>query len=317
MVLQSVNAQHYLRCQRVYINTDNKDPVRSRSNFDMVLDLPELYENVQSVELVSWMVPFDISPTIFVDNELLDVTFAEENGDERISATLTIPRGGYTAQTLLDMLVLLMTNWLENLGNDHYYTRTPRPGQILSRTDTVFTTGIQDGKIWMTALRDLRDVSDAPDFTLVDQELPIDFQFLFGSGPNAGSPLATTLGMTPDTDTYLGEVAGIRISGPRGVAFPVLSMHRSVDVFVDDVDYQVARVPLTRADFVSKRFVHTKFRLLDTPIRHTQEIRARLRFSDGSEPATLSTNGYDLVFDYLLLSPETCIPRWVRQQLQM
>ena len=353
MGLESVDTPHYLVCRRVYVNTDNKDPTRSRSNFDVVVDLAELYTRVQALELVSWMVPFDISPTIKAGvNDVLYVKAIATMGGETVfppnpeeTTTITVPEGAYSAQELADTIKAALEAWLNGIPSDYYngaYTYTYAQwqynntfyGQLtyaeylaevearggtthgwgnITVSTVVEVSGAAEGRLFFRPYRSLT-VDLHPNAPSTREE-PLALQFLFASGATTNR-LAWTLGMTPLLDTYLGTANGFEVNGPLGVSVPRLGLYRSVGVFVAGVQHQVAQVPLTAAaDFVTRRFVKTRFRLLDKPIRRMDEISVALRFRDGSEPATLSTNGYDLVFDFLLLSPETCVPMWVRQQL--
>lgn len=303
MVLQSINALHYLRCQRVYVNTDEKDQVRSRSNFDVVVELDQLYEKVQAIELVSWVVPFDMAPTLYearlgvTANNIIDVFLTNPPGHTAVlTHAVTLQPGGYTSASDLGASIAgQIVTEIDTLGHATYNSTT---------NAFAVNSSVTDGKISFSA-------------TVTGALTPVDLQFLFGSGANAASAPARALGLPVGVDTPILLVGGTDIQGPVGIIPAQMSPWRYVDVNVTGVNYKMARVPLTGPDFVAKRFNKTKFRLLDTPIRRTQEIRAVLTLAGGLEPVTVSTNGYDMVYDYLLLSPEMCIPHWVVQSLQM
>lgn len=303
MVLQDFDAPHYLRRERVFINTDTKDPVRSRSDYDMVFDLDDFYEKVQSVELVSWTIPFDMSPTIYrafgtnPANNLLDIRLSDPPGNANVLEFTTelISFGYGTLEEFGQSVVDQITFRLLTLGDPYYNPDT---------NDFVMSYSITGGKLSFSAIVD-------------DPPVVVDVRFLFGTGTNAGSTPATALGMVDGVDTPITTVNGYDIHGPIGVVPAILSPFRYTDVKVSGVDYNVARVPLTGPDFVTKRFNKTKFRLVDTPIRNVQETRITLTLPNGIEPIKVSTNGYDMVLEYLVLSPETGVPKWMVQSFGM
>lgn len=299
MVLQEFNTPQYLRRERVFINTDTKDPVRSRSDYDMVFDLDDFYEKVQAVELVSWTVPFDMSPTIYegsstrTGNNFLDIRFSDPPGNANVLdfTVELLPNGYATVEDFGQSVIDQITGALVTL-NDAYYNPTTN--------NFVMSYSVTGGKLSFSAVVD-------------NPAVVVDVRFLFGSGPNAGSTPATAFGMVDGVDTPITSVNGFDIHGPIGISPAIISPFRYTDVAVSGVDYNVARVPLTGVDFVTKRFNRTKFRIIDTPLRNVQDTRITLTLPNGVEPIKVSTNGYDMVLEYLVLSPETGIPKWMHQ----
>lgn len=303
MVLQDFEGPQFLRCERLFVNTENKDPIRSRSNFDMVFELSEVFEKVQAVELVSWTVPYDMSPTIYEAttslpaNNLLDVRLSDPPGNTHIlEFTVELQPLGYASVEALGQSIGdQITFRLRELADPFY------------DVDVNFCTvtySVTRGKLSFAA-------------SVGDPAVAVDMRFMFGTGPSAGATPARALGMTDGVDTLIATVNGYDFQGPVAGLPALLYPARYVDVTVSGVDYKVARIPLTNTDFVTNRFNRTKFRLLDNSLRRIQDTRITLTLPKGVEPVTISTSGYDMVLDYLVLTPVGGIPYWLVQSFKV
>jgi hypothetical protein len=309
MPLQTFAGPQYLRCDRIFVNTNERDLEQSRSKFDMLIHLDQLYEKVVSMELVSWNMPYDIAPTIFAEsllnraNNLLDVEIEDVPSVIGSQAyTVALQEGGY--KTVEDMgrdITRQLNNTMDNIDglyvpHDDIVTG-PRAG-----AETVWHFSSSNGKLTFFV-----DKSGVPN--------SMSAKFLFTTGPSAGSTPAVTLGFTTEADTLV--FTSPLILGPTSTFPVILSPLRFVDVFVDEVDEfnPMIRIPLSGDLYSTERWNTNSFRLLTKPIRNTQEIHVRLEMVGGLAPESVSTNGFDLIFDVLLLSPEITVPTWVNQTL--
>ena len=313
MPLASYKAPTYIRCDRLFVNTEDKNRVRSKSNFDVIVELDQLYEKVIAIELSTYNIPFDISPMFSdgsdgrIQNNLLDVRFTTLATAGGHPATVTINvdlsnRGFGTFQEVAEFLTDEIESELLLAGVapfDPLHAVEPFNMDI---------TVVQGCKLSFNAQF---TNTGAP---IVQPSAQV--EFLFTTGPGVGFTPWTVLGFPSDADTILSAIPLINF--PYSVLPLQLSLERWVDVIVEQASEldPVSRVPISGEDYDTDRFNVTKPRLLTKPIRNMQEIRVRLAMQDGNEPTSVSTNGFDFVFDLLVISPEQCIPSWIQQELQ-
>lgn len=162
--------------------------------------------------------------------------------------------------------------------------------------------------------------------------------FLFGSGPNANRSAWKVFGFAEGVDTPLKPVQANAIPGTLGAGFIFFDITtegalgtriiqrdplRYIDVRVPNVDSSLSRkVPVTRIFLQSALFInnggylpnHT--RLLTTPLPYQDDLNIQLVMEDDVQPNPSAANGWHVTFDLLLVSPENCIPNWIKFVLE-
>jgi hypothetical protein len=305
MPLQNFDGASYLRSDRIFVNTNERDVGQSHSKFDFQQPLDQLYEKIVSMELVSWNLPFDMAPCIFAESELNETNNLLDVEIRDVAAilgtqtfTVELLEAGYkTVEDMARDITRQLNLQMQVIGG------TYSPVAIIDGgTETVWHSTVQDGKISFFA-----DSSGVPNSMLT--------RFLFTSGPSAGSTPATVLGFQTEADTIT-EVSPL-IIGPTSTFPVILSPLRFVDVFVSQIDElsPVMRIPLSGDLYDTDRFHVNSFRLLTQPVRKLQELNIRLEMIGGLSPEPVSTNGFDLIFDVLLLAPQLAVPSWTKQLL--
>jgi len=254
--------------------------------------------------LVSWNVPYDMAPCIFAESELnvvnnlLDVEIDTVPPSASQAYTVALIEAGY--KTVEDMAreIVRQLNLQMDLELGTYSTASIADGG----TETLWHATVQDGKI---------------SFFVESSGVPnsMSAKFLFSSGPSAGSTPASALGFQTENDTIV-SISPLLL-GPTSTFPVILSPLRFVDVFIAEIDElsPVMRIPLSGDLYSTHRMHPNSFRLLTQPIRTLQEIHVRLEMVGGLSPESVSTNGFDMIFDILALSPQQSVPTWVGQLL--
>jgi hypothetical protein len=273
----------------------------------MLIHLDQLYEKIVAMELVSWNMPFDIAPCIFEEsllsraNNLLDVEIEDVPSVLGIQAyTVVLKEEGF--KTVEDMAISItgQLNSALQVANDVYLWDSGENAPAAN--EIAWHYSVLDGKI---------------SFFAQSRSIPNSMlsRFMFSTGPSAGSTPALTLGFTTEADT-LTSMSPLLVNPVS--TFPViLSPLRFVDVFIDEISElrPVVRIPMSGDLYSTDRWHRNSFRLLTNPIRNMQEIHVSLRMVGGAAPESVSTNGFDMIFDLLLLAPEQTVPTWVNQSL--
>jgi hypothetical protein len=307
MPLQTLPSRNYLRCERIHVNSNDRSD-QSKSAFDFVVPLDQLYEKVVAFELVSWNVPYATAPCIFSEtrltspNNLLDVRLTDVPSvvGSRTFA-VEMHEAGYA--TVEDLAIDLENQLMWHMDAEDFEYHTEGAGAV----DPVrFRVTHEDGKLNVTSQMRAGAV-------FVDNSMSV--EFLFTSGPNAGSTPATVFGFTTEADTLISTSP--LILGPVSTFPVILSPFRYIDVFLKDVPElkPMARIPLSGDLYATENHNTNSFRLLTQPIRNIQELHIQLTMVNGADPEPVTTNGFDFVFDLLLLDPNNCVPTWIQQQL--
>lgn len=298
MALESVDRLSILRCERVLVDSNDRDTLRSPSPFDVLVPLESGYDRMVAMELVSWNLPLDMAATIYPDmgtdlrtNRFLDVRLVSASPAATLEYTCELELAGYrTAAEFGDVVRESLDVAMDAQAHATFSTAN---GYAWESTE-------EGGKLSFQVLK-----SGVPGLVTAE--------FLFGSGPSHGFSPFAALGFPREEDTYLSAP----ITGPVATLPAQLSPFRFVDVTAVGVNggYKVARVPLTGEDYIARRHRRPRFRLFTRPNSSFSELALRLTLAGGRRPVTVSTNGFDLAFDALLLSPEARVPSWVRQVL--
>lgn len=308
MPLQALDSQSYVRRTRLLVDSDKRDE-SSLSQFDFVFELPTPYERVIGLELVGYNMKRDVQQTLIADNPpfygnlFIDVYMDNKSTftDPYYFTVELAPRNYTSAADFAVDLTTALNNAMDAGGHGTYNT-----GLGVSWAVTVSS---DDSLILL-------------DYTVTGGNTYT--QFLFGTGPNAHRSAARVLGFPEGVDTqeyreYIVPVFGTAfIDKPQQSASANLNRWRYIDVRIDEFREldPVARIPLLGPNDLKEGEDLARVRLLTNPVRELSSMRFKLTMPDGSAPLERSLGGFDLVFDVLLLAPETGIPTWVQQKLE-
>lgn len=321
MPLFQPEGNHYLKRTRVYVDTDDRDQARSKSQFDFVIELNALFENVVSLELVDYNIKRDLQQTFmsangrFGGNTKIDV-FMDDTAtfSNPYSFTVTIPPRDYATVTeLASDLQTLLNNTMDAGGNAFHNT-----GSSVSWTVTAVPTVINpDGNDRIDSLR--FDVEQGAGSNTIFA------QFKFFTGDNSADSAGYTLGFPEGSDSNpyivrdLGGGAIITFAVPTVSEQVKLTNRRYVDIYSDQFPElkPISRISLEDdIDTVQNFDANDKPRLLTNPVKRLQDLRIRMVLPpDDRPPLENSIGGFDLVFDILQVRGDINIPQWVKQGL--
>lgn len=312
MPLESTGApgEQYIRRVRIHVDPDERDRTRSKSQFSFLYPLNNLYEKVIGIELVDYNVRSGIQRT-FVEregqipgNNKVDIHMEDvATGLQVLDFTLTIP-----SETLSDPL-----NNLSGYLND----------QMDAQGHAFHNTGA--GVLWT--------VTTETDPNPLGQDSTLQFQveagavantieanFLFGTGANVGDSAAEVLGFPAGVDTAVfvdatGTIQYYPIPTHQPTAYPFRYLTVNVREFPELKPLATIFLTDNTSYSLSREGMH-RTRLLHDPVKRMEEMRIDLTLADGRSPVTEFCSGVDLVFELLLVAPETTVPGWVEQQFR-
>lgn len=326
MPLFTLDTPHYINRRRVFIDADERDLAKSRSIWNAHYSLDEYYSKIQSIELVSYNIPRYIMPTFVnsritalgenvVGNNKLDIRLADVPETVSLTFTVTFSPGLYASVSdLTSVLPTLIETQMDAEGDANFNTG-------VGVNFTVYT--LPSSTYASDRVQVISDISG--DHTAISME------YLFGSGDNTDDSAWNVFGFKKGVDNggYRQVVAGnasmtaIELFDPVPDSEFTVSPYRYIDVYIDEAPElsPVARIFMTdekttSANYTTNQLVDNKTRLLnDLPIRKLSTITVRLEFEGKIIPTEEFECGYDLVFDFLVLSPEQDTPKWTKQQL--
>lgn len=313
MPLQSSHAhgKEYIRRVRVYVDPDERDRGASRSQFSFIFPLKNIYENVIACELVDYTVRSRLQRTFVEEtgglpgNNMVDIHMEDvATGLEVLDFTLVIPPETFTAP--LASLTSLLNTQMDAQGHAYHNTGN---GVVW----TVTTLDTQNAKGQDGALQFKVERLATPD--------TIEASFLFGSGTNRRNSAAAVLGFEPGVDTApFTDALGTTWYYPVPDYTTTVTPFRHLNVFVREFPElaPLATIALTSTtDYsVNRQETPHNTRLLTEPVATLDQLRVDLTLPDGRFPTTEQCGAVDLVFDLLMLSPETSVPRWLKQQFK-
>lgn len=283
------------------MDPDERDMSRSESQFSFLYPLKDEYEKVVACELVDYSVRKRLQRT-FVEatdgktgNNLVDIHMEDvATGLQVLDFTLVIPPETFTSP--IDILTSYLNTQMDAQAHPYHNTGN---GVVWSVT-TLATTNANgiDG-----ALNFNVELASTPGTIAVS--------FLFGSGANAANSAAVVLGFEPGVDTPLTTDGPV----PSYVTTPTPFRYLNVTIREFDEHKPLATIFLTDTeDYSLTREGMHRPRLLTAPTRDLYELRVDLTLPDGRYPTPEQCGAVDLVFDLLLLAPESSVPAWVNHQ---
>lgn len=312
MPLQASNPYHgeYIRRVRLHVDPDERDRTRSPSQFSFLYPLKDEYEKVVACELVDYNVRTRLQRTFvertgdYPGNNHVDIHMEDvATGLQVLDFTLVIPPETLTAP--LDNLSTLLNNQMDAQGHAYHNTGNG----VLWTVTTLATANAkgQDGAL------DFKVERGATAGT-------IQATFLFGSGPNTRDSAAAVLGFEPGGDTApFVDSTGTTwyYPVPQYVTTPIPFRYLNVNIREFSELAPLATIFLTNTtDYSLTREGMHRPRLLVKPARNIYELRIDLTLPDGRYPTPEQCGAVDLVFDLLLLAPESNIPDWVEHEFQ-
>lgn len=320
MPLAQLPGESYIRRTRVYIDSDKRN-INSKSQFDFNYDLDELYEKIIGIELVGYNIKKDCQQTFseasgsLNGNNIIDIRMDDvATHTNPLFFTVTIPPRNYSDINELASDLQLLIN-----------TEMDLQGHVLHNTGA--------GVVWsVTGFADPIDSSVNLIFAIDENgnEKTIEGRFMFNTGSNTHNNAAFPLGFYEGADTPVTYVAQIVVflfpalavfNVPLIIRGTKLSPYRFLDLRIKEASEldPVARIPIV--DTIPESAPDTILnrgapRLLTSPIRNIQTININLTLVNKRPPTENSIKGFDLIFDFLLLSPGTSIPNWATHDLK-
>lgn len=322
MPLQALDSQSYIRRVRLMIDSDKRDKAESKSPFDFVYNLNNLYEKVVGIELVGYNMKRDAQQMFtadsgtFAGNNYVDV-FMDDVATQTnpYYFTVVIPERDYTSQTELAADLVTLFNTAMDAGGHAFHNTA---NLVFWAHTVIFSIGLGSNAVIDHVIE---EGAGANIDTVVGQ-------YLFGTGANAHRSAARPLGFPDGRDTnalftysfsFLGFPATQTENTPFILAETRLDPYRFIEVRIEqfpELD-PVARIPLLTDNDATPQSIdeaNANVRLLTNPVNNIDTMHIKLTLPDNRPPAENSFGGFDLVFDLLLLSPETKIPGWVKQK---
>jgi hypothetical protein len=316
MPLLDTDRPLYLRRERVFVDSHARDEARSRDEFTVSVPLPRAVENVQAIELVDYNVPRDIAPTFVASrpgvpgNNLLDVQMERAGTGHTLEFTVELDTDTrYSSyEALVESVADQISDAMDAQGDAYFATSND---VVVKRADNVaeVTTGAEMGFVHIYI-----EHETAPE--------QLNLRFLFGSGPSRGKGPELVLGFDEGEDTLVVD-AGTDFfgTGPivemRAYKIAALTPFRYVDVFVEEArgalgySTPLARIPLVDESYLRAGTRTDRPRLLSRPIRRLDRLSVSLRLQGDRLPsASTSHDGWDLVFDLLVLAKRPEVPGW-------
>lgn len=322
----------YLRRARLFVNTEERDMIRSKDQFEFVLPLDNTYEQVVSIELVDYAISKKHERYFrregLQNNQIIIYLEDKATHTHTLRLTVTIPSHDSTGSWVEDVSLMVQTqinNALDACG-DAYYAGNTR-----------FVVTCEDKDLYLGVPRKFIFACEYIGYGFN----MIDVSFLFAETPNSMAKLlgfeeenitSTTFVREPFTPT-MPDPMGVEQPSPPTITvcapvpshLPTLTIDRYLDVSIREFPEltPVARLSLTHdLEFANvnpfvlykRNFRAVKgVRLLREPVRRLSQLSVDIRLPNGQKPPLTVHKGVDLVFDILMIAKEQQIPAWMRQ----
>ncbi len=318
MPLLDINRPLYVRRERFYVDSIRRNLDLSRTQFDIVMDLPKRYQNVESLEVTNYNMPTDMAATFFFENSdsepgnnLLDISLVNDAATQSLDFTVTLeaPMAYETKEAMASAVETQIQTQMDALA------------------DPYFVSPAVTWRVELTGTN--RDIMNF----VVDTTYPattIFASFLFGTGPNQDRSPAEVFGFNPGEDTsvvsaWSGPLSNVPgNTGPHAYKRLQLQPKRYADLFCRQAEPSLnSGTPLARffltdqVDWAQSEETAARPRMFKEPLRYADKLNFKLELEGGTTPASVSTNGWDATMDILTLADETCIPGWLKQRFNL
>jgi hypothetical protein len=315
-----------IRLKRTYlfVDSDARDPERSKNNFTFSFTLPKQVRNLCSLELVQYQVPMLTTPTFRGKRDFFRaVSSAPTVGgldpdasvlNTEVDVLFTEAAGG-AGETLPFSFSFDPALFSDNMAR-------PMSGALVTQeiVHHSFKNTIQES--WAAAATAAGSAINPTDYTLVFSPEAYDrlsvalqrdsdsaygeVRFLFASGTNVGNDAANVLGFVSGADTTPDPVTGAAVADAHINPHPF----GYLDITVREVPElkPLARV-YTHDATLTGSFLPTEFpsapRLLNRPVRTLDRVSVEVRLPTGDVPSLAADVPIQLTFEALTIeSPE-------------
>jgi len=309
MPLQHTFGPHYLKRTRIFIDPDERT-TDSKDQFEFVLPLDNLYENVAAIELVNYNIRGSLQTTFveqqerFPGNNIVDISLTDVATNLQVLdfSVVLSPAGYKNVEEMAKDLTLQFNTQMDAQGHAFF-----------NSSNNVFWTITENTSV------NAYNVDHTLDFKIEENLVADTIQatFLFASGTNRDNNASLPLGFTNE-DTAVFTVAPTTYYTPQPQFRPELFTFRYVDISIREFPElkPVARVYLTDKEYYSKgNTTVAAVRLLTEPVKEMEEMRVVITLPGGRKPPIEVCSGVDLTFDLIQVSNEVRIPSWTNQLL--
>lgn len=318
--LQPQSENYYIKTYKVGVGTPENKIVQGDSDFTYDVYLPEVIDNVISIELVEWSLPTDLVPTFYpatsnqVGNNKLD--FRLVNTDISATAgefTVTFPTKYYQYENYDDpnrdynvVVAQLMNEAID--ANPTWAGKvriTLVPQAFYNSLFVVSTVGAG---------------LPANSFTLMTLR--------FASGPNAASSSYKVMGWTVKAD-YVSSTSIVAMPPGTSVLISPGIVQLRVALFIDVYVEESPQRPMARIFVDEVAYIRNKIATegisgmeidKDNPPRRLEKLRIRLRYQNNLDPGDFSDGPIIAphYFTFHIMSLQNEIetkPGWIKQNL--
>lgn len=340
MVLSTVPGPYYIKRTQIFVNSNNRNPLKSKSGYEFVFDLPEELQNVVGIELLQYNVSHYASGTFVgrlnygaassgnfdklandTNNTTTTLHFESVNpGDFDFNALMYFDPA--YAISILGLVTFPCAGLYGFVYLNEFLTQA-------TWTGIAFTTNGSniDGNFNPSILNDYS--FNSPIATSSDNREYMHFFIQETSSQKYGttqllyksrfteSSSAFIFGFHPYEDT-------VPDPEKNGALAPYMVTYRPypyLDIFIQEVSelVPVARIPIVNDDdcFVATEDPPNKMRILLTPVPSLKQLTIRCVLRNNTKPSALADTGLDLVFEVFSLAQYEPIPTWIDQRIAL
>lgn len=327
----SVPGPHYIKRTLIYVNSDNRDPIRSTNNFDFSFNLKEEIQEVFSLELVNYSIPRITTPTLLGEVDIFSVyrtgalVLVPQNSNMRydlliedeLRAASVLIEGSMDPAFFLGGLALIPTSGLP-LDYDSFlllflFDLDARFSLAIAGTffDPDYQFGVNIDNNYRLTL-----------FLVNTAAIPTTYGFisvLFGTGPNRDNQMSIPLGFQPNVDQEPDQTTA------ENLLVAPYSLNMTQFVYLDIDLAQASEVsPWARIYTADENLEYSsplttchRSRMLKTPVRNLKFLDFRIRAQAGRLLSEVSNTGIDMTVEALSISQVPSVPTWVQQRLTL
>ena len=346
MPLQNVDTPYYVKRTRVFVDSAEKIPTESRTNFFYTVPIRGDIKDVISIELVDWNLSSLYAPTFIGKYQSLlpgnyyNTNLASANIAQHVNNRQTYPSQSkfdirIQNETLTHEIILTVDMdefWLpQSLAGVQYETRTAMLNAIDAAIQFHFDElGTADPIINTTNTSFTVQLDDSDHFqiyfyrTVGNNAMPC--YFLFETGPSITDGAPKQLGFIPNVDTTLPPLSPSGAVGNQYILTATnklnLTPFRYIDIFVREIDE--TNEPVARVFFQTKGSNTPEYiqpfdkglrsRLLTNSIDRLNKMTIKLELEGGREPSFYGEGTHQLTFDILTIVPKQENTKWIKQR---
>lgn len=355
MSLPSPSSKKYLDRFRFFVDSDVRKDADGANMYNARYDLGREIQNIVSATLVGYNIPRDILPTfveetrlpsgeIIPGNNMLDITVTDFPVTTSFTFSFAFPVGRFSVTSqnsgpfyyqnndypFVESMVDLLNARLYSFSHPTFNSAN---GYAFEYRESVAGPLLKPPyltRMWWV------------NFLKSGDPLAATSTYLFGTGENKANSAWKVLGFEEGVDT---GGPGITLPGsyeydPVPIRELLLSPFQYVDVLLDAGEIKnafIGRVTFGTRTFSDIGYSQYNLRTAgttngitftnrhpqpekyaisnETPPRKISEVGVKLRFEDNIQIPTELIKPFDLIIDFLFLSTEIDVPKWVQQVL--